>query len=253
MDTLAALNFGMIVALNIREKGLDGEKKVMGETIRAGWIAGGVLLAVYGMLAFLGMVSSQHFAGNTNGTETLTDMMNFLFGNVGAVLLAVVFVIACFNTCVGLFSCCGNYFSKVFPKISYRNWVFLFAFVSLIIANVGLNAILKFSVPVLNAIYPLAILLIFLSCIHQWIAKDPLVYPIAAVFCGVSSLVVGSGFRRGSDSLCNGSISDDSGVSGGIWLDPSYGDRRCDRLPCRKIQEEMKLWDFGCFYSLRIC
>lgn len=189
MDTLAALNFGMIVALNIREKGLDGEKKVMGETIRAGWIAGGVLLAVYGMLAFLGMVSSQHFAGNTNGTETLTDMMNFLFGNVGAVLLAVVFVIACFNTCVGLFSCCGNYFSKVFPKISYRNWVFLFAFVSLIIANVGLNAILKFSVPVLNAIYPLAILLIFLSCIHQWIAKDPLVYPIAAVFCGVSSLV----------------------------------------------------------------
>lgn len=189
MDTLAALNFGMIVAMNIRAKGLTEQKGVMRETIRAGWIAGIILLLVYGMLSFIGMTSSGRFAGSLNGTETLTEMVSFLFGNIGAAILAVIFVIACFNTCVGLFSCCGKYFSQVFPELSYKAWVFLFAFVSMVISNVGLDAILKYSVPVLNAIYPLAILLIFLSCIHHWIGQFKGIYPMAAVFCGVSSVI----------------------------------------------------------------
>lgn len=46
----------------------------------------------------------------------------------------------------------------------------MFAAVSAVIANVGLDAILKFSVPVLNAIYPIAILLIIFSCLQKWIA-----------------------------------------------------------------------------------
>lgn len=54
MDTLAALNFGMIVALNIQVKGIKKEKAVIKETISAGWIAGVLLLAVYGMLTYIG-------------------------------------------------------------------------------------------------------------------------------------------------------------------------------------------------------
>ena len=189
MDTLAALNFGMIVAMNIRARGITKEKAVMRETISAGWIAGIFLLAVYSMLTFVGMTSSQAFPDSGNGTEVLVSMADHLFGKAGTVILAVIFVIACFNTCVGLFSCCGKYFSDVFPKISYRNWVFIFAFVSMVIANVGLDAILTFSVPVLNAIYPMAILLIFLSCTHRWLGRFPGVYLWSAVFCGVSSVL----------------------------------------------------------------
>lgn len=190
MDTLAALNFGMIVAMNIRAKGMKEEKQVMQETVRAGWTAGIFLIAIYAMLAFIGMASSERFAGTANGTETLTKMVTFSFGKAGAVILAVIFVIACFNTCVGLFSCCGKYFEEICPRIPYRNWVFLFAFVSMIISNIGLDAILKFSVPVLNAIYPIAILLIFLSCIHHWIEKYPAVYQWSAAACGISSVIL---------------------------------------------------------------
>ncbi|HAB60287.1 MAG TPA: branched-chain amino acid transport system II carrier protein, partial [Lachnospiraceae bacterium] len=43
MDTLAALNFGIIVAMNIQARGIKKEKSVMNETIWAGWIAGIVL------------------------------------------------------------------------------------------------------------------------------------------------------------------------------------------------------------------
>lgn len=190
MDTLAALNFGMIVAMNVRAKGVDDEAGVVHETICAGWIAGLVLLAVYGMLAYVGMVSSQTFAGAADGTETLTQMVWFLFGKAGAVILACIFVIACFNTCVGLFSCCGNYFAEIFPRLSYKSWVYVFAAVSMVISNAGLGAILKFSAPALNAIYPLAILLIFLSCIHPWIRRYPGIYPWSAAVCGTVSLLL---------------------------------------------------------------
>lgn len=189
MDTLAALNFGIIIAMNIRVMGVSEEKAVMKETIHAGWIAGAVLLTVYGMLSYVGMVSGTRFAGAADGTETLTGMVDFLFGKAGAVILACIFMIACFNTCVGLLVCCGNYFHRIFPKLSYRVWVYVFAALSMMISNAGLGAILRISKPVLNAIYPLAILLIFLSCIHHRIEDCPRIYPWSAFVCGLFSLL----------------------------------------------------------------
>ena len=189
MDTLAALNFGMIVALNIQAKGIKKEKTVVKETISAGWIAGIFLLVVYAMLNYVGKLSGIVCPDAANGTEVLVSMADVLFGRMGTMILAVIFVIACFNTCVGLFSCCGKYFAEVFPKTGYMGWVLIFAFVSMVIANVGLDQILKFSVPVLNAIYPMAILLILLALLHPWIGRFQRIYPWSAVFCGISSIL----------------------------------------------------------------
>ena len=189
MDTLAALNFGIIITMNIRVMGISEESGVMKETIRAGWTAGSVLLAVYGMLSYVGMVSGTRFAGAADGTEILTGVVEFLFGKAGTVMLACIFMIACFNTCVGLLVCCGNYFDRIFSKLSYRAWVYVFAAVSMAISNAGLGAILRISKPVLNAIYPLAILLIFLSCLHHRIKDYPRIYPWSAFVCGLFSLL----------------------------------------------------------------
>ena len=190
MDTLAALNFGMIVALNVQALGVREEKAVTGETVFAGWIAGALLLAVYAMLTFVGRLSGTAFPGTADGTEVLMRTAEHLFGKAGALILALIFVIACFNTCVGLLSCCGKYFNGCFPRIGYRAWVWGFAAVSAVLANVGLEAILLFSVPVLNAIYPLAILLIALAFLKRALTRFPAVYPWTALFCGVSSVLV---------------------------------------------------------------
>ncbi len=189
MDTLAALNFGMIVALNVQALGVREEKAVTGETVFAGWIAGALLLAVYAMLTFVGRLSGTAFPGTADGTEVLMRMAEHLFGKAGALILALIFVIACFNTCVGLLSCCGKYFNGCFPRIGYRAWVWGFAAVSAVLANVGLEAILLFSVPVLNAIYPLAILLIALAFLKRALTRFPAVYPWTALLCGVSSVL----------------------------------------------------------------
>lgn len=93
MDTLAALNFGIIVTMNIQARGIKKEKSVMNETIWAGWIAGIVLLIVYAMLTFVGMNSRKNFPETANGTEVLMKMSEFLFGRTGMIILAASFLI----------------------------------------------------------------------------------------------------------------------------------------------------------------
>ena len=189
MDTIAALNFGIIIALNIRARGVEREKSVVRTTIRAGWIAGAMLLAIYAMLAHIGGMAGGVFPGAANGAEILTKMVPAVFGPWGSAILAAVFVIACFNTCVGLISCCSEYFCGLFPKISYRWWAVFFAVVSMAVSNAGLNMILKVSVPVLNAIYPVAIVLILLSFCQRWLEGLRYVYPAAILFTGVASVL----------------------------------------------------------------
>ena len=102
MDALAALNFGAVIALNIQAVGITEEAAVRRGTIRAGLVAGGMLLVVYAMLTHIGGISGAAFPGCDTGAAVLTALADGLFGRVGQVLLAAIFVIACFNTCVVL-------------------------------------------------------------------------------------------------------------------------------------------------------
>lgn len=188
MDTIAALNFGIIIALNIQAMGVKEEKGVVSATVKAGIIAGVVLLAVYSALAHIGAMTGNAFGVMENGAQTLNRVVQFQFGNVGAVLLAAIFFIACLNTCVGLLSCCSKYFCTILPGVGYRMWVFVFAAVSLVISNVGLNKILEVSVPVLNMIYPVAIVLIVLAFLNPLIKGMRAVYPAAILFTAVISI-----------------------------------------------------------------
>lgn len=189
MDTMAALNFGIIISINIRAKGIKEDNAVVKETIKAGWIAGVILLLVYGSLAYIGGLSGGAFPGSVNGTQTLTQIVSFLFGKSGTIILALIFAIACLNTCVGLISCCSEYFHTILPRFSYKKWACFFSIISMIISNAGLNKILEVSVPVLNAIYPIAIVLIVLSFIHKWIDTFAYVYPTAILLTGIVGVV----------------------------------------------------------------
>lgn len=189
MDTIAALNFGIIISMNIRTKGVKKESSVIKETIFSGMITGLLLLAVYSALAQVGAVAGARFGVGENGAGTLSQMMGYLYGSGGKIILGAIFFIACLNTCTGLLSCCSEYFYTLWPKISYRKWVLIFACFSALIANAGLTAILKISIPVLNIIYPMAIMLIVLAFIHRWIHRYPAVYPWVIGLTGISSTV----------------------------------------------------------------
>ena len=116
-------------------------------------------------------------------------MVPALFGPWGSVILALIFVIACFNTCVGLISSCSQYFHTQFPRLSYRAWAAFFSAVSVLISNAGLDLILRFSVPVLGIIYPVAIVLILLSFFQRWLEGMAYVYPVSIAVTGLFSVL----------------------------------------------------------------
>jgi branched-chain amino acid:cation transporter, LIVCS family len=188
MDTIAALNFGIVISLAIRSKGINDEKSVVSESIRAGVMAGILLAVIYALLAHLGAASGGKFGMTENGAQTLTNVTTYIFGKPGAVLLAVIFTLACLTTSVGLITSCSEYFSTLTSKISYKNWVRVLAISSMLLANMGLTKILSVSVPVLNAIYPIAIMLIVLAMFDFIFKGSTVIYGLTILFTGVVSV-----------------------------------------------------------------
>ena len=105
-------------------------------------------------------------------------------------------MLACFNTCVGLIACVGEYFHTLLSRIPYPALAAFFAAASMLIANLGLADILRLSVPMLNALYPVAIVLITLSFVpglEQRRRVYPLCIALAAFFAAASMLIANLG------------------------------------------------------------
>lgn len=189
MDTIAALNFGLVIALTLRTLGIEEKKDVMHYTVRAGINAGIILSLVYLMLSYLGMASSGVYALQDNGAWTLRAVVHQLFGNTGAVLLAAIFTLACLTTCVGLITSISQFFAGLFPKVKYSTWVAVIVVFSVVVCNQGLTTILSLSVPVLDAIYPVSIVLIALGLSDRYLKNNPYVYPVTIGCVAVTSVV----------------------------------------------------------------
>ncbi|EMT50941.1 branched-chain amino acid transport system II carrier protein [Brevibacillus borstelensis] len=183
MDALAALVFGIVVSNTLRSKGVTEPGRLSGYMMAAGTGAGILLAVIYLMLGAIG--STHAFLGKAeNGAQLLTNVMGHLFGSSGILLLGVIFTVACLCVSIGLVTSCSQYFSGLFPRISYRGWVGLLCIVSMLIANMGLTLILKISVPILGAIYPVAIVLILFAL------AEPLLSPRSHLYVTAVGLVV---------------------------------------------------------------
>lgn len=189
MDLLASLTFGIVIATNIRELGVTDNAGLTREVFRAGIFAGVLMGIIYCGLALVGVNIAAVLPGATNGAEILAASAGQHFGTVGTVVVAAIFLLACLNVCIGLISCCGTYFSDEFPRIPYRVWALGFAVFSCVVSNFGLDAILTFSVPLLNAMYPMAIVLVVMGMLHKVCDGMPAVWPCAVGLTAVVSIV----------------------------------------------------------------
>lgn len=175
MDLLAALYFGIVISANIRTQQVDDESQVQKETAYAGLGTGVLLIVIYGALSYVGVVSGAIATidpAKDTGATVLTNLTSSLFGAFGTAFLGIVFVIACLNVCTGLIGTCATYFHTRFQTVagrtlSYRTWQVIFTVFSFIVSNAGLSAIIKVSVPVLSALYPIAIVLVLLALTHK--------------------------------------------------------------------------------------
>ena len=189
MDTIAALNFGLVIATTLGTMGLNDKKDVIRYTKFAGVIAGTILALVYFALVYMGMASSGVYPIQENGAWTLRCIVYQLFAGPGAVLLAAIFTLACLTTCVGLITSISQYFSTLFKKFTYRQFVFAITVFAFVICNQGLTTILSISVPILNAIYPVSIVLIILGLSHEKIKNNRYIYPLTILGTAVISVI----------------------------------------------------------------
>jgi branched-chain amino acid:cation transporter, LIVCS family len=188
MDALAALAFGIVIANTLTAQGVHDNKKKSLYMIYAGLGAGVLLAVIYLILGYLG-ASSSSLGQAENGAIILSNIMTYLFGQSGTLLLGIVFTLACFCVSIGLITSCSQFFSNAIPKVTYKIWVIILAVLSAAIANLGLTQILQISVPILGMIYPIAIVLIVLGLLDDMINKKPYIYSSVIGFVAVFSIL----------------------------------------------------------------
>ncbi|MBT2690583.1 branched-chain amino acid transport system II carrier protein [Bacillus sp. ISL-47] len=190
MDALAALAFGIVILTAIQKKGVRDEKQLSRHTLKAALVAGTLLALVYVSLGLMGGKMAAHDTFE-NGTAILSSASTLLFGKAGTAFIGFIFTLACFTTVVGLTTACGQYFSNLLPKASYKSIVIAVTLVGFTLSNLGLSQILKVSVPFLVTAYPLTIVLITLSFFNGYFKHPRKVYGSAMLFTGVFAALGG--------------------------------------------------------------
>ncbi|WP_179394086.1 branched-chain amino acid transport system II carrier protein [Lacticaseibacillus absianus] len=191
MDALAALAFGIIVVDALRELGVTAPAAIAKDTIRAGALSVGMMAVLYALLALLGRNALGAFPRAANGGPILANVAHAYFGPLGNALLAVIVILACLKTAIGLITAFGDTFKTLFPKLPYPLLIAVATVVPLIFANVGLDRLLAVSTPVLVAIYPLAITLILLGLLSPVLGESKWLFGTVTAFTALPALLDG--------------------------------------------------------------
>lgn len=203
LDTLASLAFAIIIVDAIRSHGVTDAKPVTKYAIMSGCMAGLGFIFIYTCLFHLGNTSTALAQNADNGAVVLSAYVNYAYGKLGNIFLAVLILVACMVTAIGLICACSSYFSKIW-KIKYHYYALGFAVVSCAIANFGLTKLISISVPGLISVYPMFIVLVMTSFIRNYFIDQRFVIaPVAAL-----SLVFGinDGLEAGGITILPESI-----------------------------------------------
>lgn len=177
MDALAGLAFGIVVVNVVKNCGLVDDDAVATNTIAAGITSCLLMGVIYVAMAFAGANSPTTIGMCANGGEALAKIATYYFGNTGTIILACIVTLACLKTAVGLtISCSEAFYELLNKKIDKKILTIFFLVISFTIANLGLNQIIKLSIPVLMFLYPLAIVLILLALSSNIFRKTPFIY-----------------------------------------------------------------------------
>lgn len=177
MDAIAGLAFGIVVIDVIRRMGVDDDNAVARDVLSSGVLTGILMAIIYVLTILMGAQSRGHFEISENGGIALTQIAGHYLGSAGNIILAVTITFACLKTSIGLVTSCSETFVKMTNgKVSYKTWAIIFTVFSFAVSNIGLSAIIEYSVPMLMLIYPPAIALIILAFIGKFFKHDRAVY-----------------------------------------------------------------------------
>ncbi len=191
LDVLASLAFGIIVVNTLKNKGVTKKSTITADTFKSGAVSVLLMGIIYSFLSLMGTMSMGKFDLSENGGIALAQIAHYYFGTGGSIILALIVVVACLKTTIGLTTAFSETFAELFPGLSYSTLIAGVSIIPCIIANVGLTSIISYSTPVLMFLYPLAIILVLLGVSGPLFKNNPIVYQTVTIFTIIPALIDG--------------------------------------------------------------
>ncbi|MBL4818496.1 MAG: branched-chain amino acid transport system II carrier protein [Deltaproteobacteria bacterium] len=170
LDFLTAPFFASVILSILSKQKTQQDEATLFKSGLIGSIIGVSLLG----LVYLGLSLASarvpiDLAGH-NEAEVLSLLSIEVLGPSGAILQAIIIVLACISTIIALAAVSAEFFQKeLFPHSKQHYWFFLLVSLSItgVISNFGLSRILSLSKPIIEAISP-AILMLCVGNILDW-------------------------------------------------------------------------------------
>jgi LIVCS family branched-chain amino acid:cation transporter len=194
MDMLGAVLLGVIALLSVRESGITDERDQVKMVAMGGFIAALGLFVVYCGLAYLGATVSGDAVLKVLAVKDrpalLIDITHYLVGPYGQMLLGLIVAAACLTTAIGLTSSCSQNFEEITGgKLPYKPTMLIVIFVSYMLSNLGTEMILSIAAPILDVIFPIYIMLVFLSFLPERIRVNTYAAPLGAGFAMIVAVL----------------------------------------------------------------
>ena len=173
LDALASVAFSVIAVTTLNQLGFTSKK----EYIKTIWIVG-IVVAIGFSILYIGLgylgnhfpIPAKVMASDANkGVYVLSEATKTIFGPAAQIFLAGMVTVTCFTTTAGLIVSTGEFFHNTFPKISYKVYATIFTLIGFAIANLGLSAIIAYSLPVLMILYPITITIVLIVIVNKFI------------------------------------------------------------------------------------
>ncbi|SQG16731.1 branched-chain amino acid transport system carrier protein [Streptococcus equi subsp. zooepidemicus] len=205
LDALAAVAFCLVATETLKQFGFQSKKEYLSTIWVVGIVTSLAFSILYIGLGFLGNrfpIPADVLADpNVNqGAYVLSQASYQLFGSFGRFFLSVMVILTCFTTTVGLIVSVSEFFEKSFRFGNYRLFARLFTFVGFLIANLGLNAVITFSVPVLTLLYPIVIVMVVIILLNKLVSLSKKGMTLTIGLVALISLmeVLASQFQQGA-------------------------------------------------------
>lgn len=201
LDALASVAFSVVAVQTLKQLGFSSRK----EYVATIWLVSIVVALGFSVL-YIGLAYfGNHFPVPTDvmnsdinkGVYILSQATQAIFGKSAQWFLAVMVAITCFTTTAGLIVSTSEFFADRFPRFSYRVYATIFTLLGLAVANLGLNAIIQFSLPVLLILYPVTIAIVMLVIVNKWLALSKVGMQLTVAFVTLVSMasVLGEQFQ----------------------------------------------------------
>lgn len=158
-EILCALIFGMVIVNNLEEKGIEKEY-ITENMIKVGIVGLSMLTFAHFAHMWIGAHTGKVFE-DLSYTALYTAVARKLYGKIGGILFSLALFFAALTTAIGMTSGCARFFVEDSEgRCSYKKASIAILILSVVFGSLGLSKILDYLGPILDGVYPAAIVLV---------------------------------------------------------------------------------------------